>query len=1345
MQYRFTTNTRTNVVFSLFLVALLSALVILPMHFRTNAISSSDGEKGFFPKTESHETGLKNYDIRSDKSDSTADTLLKFREQAQKPAFAVADIRREFVKGEKDLRQDVPTLKIEYNQDIRIPEVIAPDVKRGKAFLTSRSSQKRSEILRNFIKQNDSLVGINSVQADQLKVVADYTNPRGNMAFAHLEQRINGIPVFRGEVKAGFTTKGEIVRVVNNLAPGLEYDSLPIDFKDPVEAIRSAASHINYKLQNPDVIINDQSSTDLKVVFGEGDWATTAEKMYFPTEPGVARTAWRVLIWQPVNAYYVIVDAETGTMLWRKNITEDQTQSATYEVYRNANAFMDVAESPAPLSPGPVNPGLGTQGTLLTRENVSLIGNEGDLSFNNNGWITDGTNGTDGETVGNNTEAGLDIAAPDGVDATMPGTGRTFDSAWNPPPGNPAPGDVPTIPAAQRGAVIQMFYTVNLYHDSLYKLGFTEAAFNFQQDNFGRGGSGNDRVSSQGQDFAGTGNANFSTPADGFRGRMQMFRFLGPNPDRDGTTDVDVIIHELTHGTSNRLHGNATGLTSDMSRGMGEGWGDFYAHVLLSEPSDPANGVYTTGGYLLISPTTSSNFYHGIRSQPTAVMSFTGGPNNRPHNSLTFRDIDSTQAANNDAAFAPRSGPFFGSPHFRGEVWKAALWEVRTLLVERLGWQAGSEKVLQIVTDGMKLAPLGPSFLQERDAILAAASASSLAPEASADVIDVWEGFRIRGMGFSASEESTSPVRVTEAFDPPNAFIADAGFQISDASGDNDGFFEPGETLTVTIPVSNNSGQTINNVSVNIDGGTGTNYGNIADADTVTNQFEYTVPATTGCGNALTINVNISTSVGTRTETRTFVIGEPSISEIENFDSVSAPALPADWVTAQTGPGALFVTQTGTADSAPNSIFTPNQGTAGGNSGATIDSGDYIINADAGLISFRNNYDTEGGWDGGVLEISINGGGFQDIIDAGGRFIEGGYNGGLGVNSNPLDGRSAWTGNSGGYITTTAQLPAAANGQTVKFRWRFGEDTNTSSVGWNIDSVEVTTAYSCSFTPSSTNPPHDFDGDGKTDVSVFRPSLGQWWIFNSSSSSALGVSFGVASDQLVPEDFTGDGKTDVSLFRPSTNEWIILRSEDFSFFAFPFGTAGDIPAPGDFDGDGMADATVYRPSTGTWFTNRSSDGGLTVTSFGIAEDKPVVADYDGDGTDDIAVFRPSLSQWFLNRSTEGFLGATFGAAGDNTVQGDWTGDGKADIALFRPSTSQWIVLRSEDFSFFAFPFGTTGDIPSPGDYDGDGMFDATVYRPSAQTWFKQQTTNGFEAIPFGLADDIPIPNVYSVE
>ncbi len=277
--------------------------------------------------------------------------------------------------------------------------------------------------------------------------------------------------------------------------------------------------------------------------------------------------------------------------------------------------------------------------------------------------------------------------------------------------------------------------------------------------------------------------------------------------------------------------------------------------------------------------------------------------------------------------------------------------------------------------------------------------------------------------------------------------------------------------------------------------------------------------------------------------------------------------------------------------------------------------------------------------------------------------------------------------------------------------------------------------------------PFDFDGDYKTDVSIFRPNGAtgsEWWYLKSSNGGNFATQFGSPMDKLVAADYTGDGKADIAFFRPSTGFWYILRSEDSSFYAFPFGASGDIPAPADFDGDGKADAAVFRPSTATWFI-QNSGGGTTIQAFGAAGDVPVVGDYDGDGKADIAIFRPNGatgSEWWILRSTAGLIATQFGTPTDKTVPGDYTGDGKADVAIWRPSNGQWYILRSEDLSFYAFPFGANGDIPVPGDYDGDGKTDAAVFRPASSTWFAQGSTAGTIIQQFGTAGDVPVPSEF---
>ncbi|MDQ3712489.1 MAG: M36 family metallopeptidase [Acidobacteriota bacterium] len=762
-------ETRRTLFLSFIFLGLISAILILPYQFRSEAGTKKASSNEEVEKNVVSEEGLKNYDIRTDKSKS--ETLLNFRQSAGIDAVEIADARDKFVAGENLLRQSVPNLKVEYNNELRNPEVIGADVLRSRAFLTATSNQNRSEILRRFANENNRLIALTDEQINNLKVTADYKNPNGELSFARLEQFINGIPVFRAEIRAGFTKQGEMFRVVNNLAPELAYESLSNEFGSPDQAVRLAADYINHN--DIETTRNNAASTDLKVVFGQGDWATTAEKIYFPTEIGVARAAWRVLIWEPVNAYYVIVDAETGTMLFRENITHHQTQPATYNVYANTTSLLKTMANPAPLNPGPIDPSLQTQGVLRPRSDVTLIGNEIPYSFNNLGWITDNASAGKGHTDGNAVEAGVDRVLPNGVDAPVTGTNRVFNFAYTPGAGIGGVGDSPLLPDYQNGAVANLFYVTNRYHDETYLLGFTEQARNFQNNNFGRGGLAADRIHAEAQDNTVglscaaqpcANNANFATPADGSRGRMQMYLWNLMTPNRDGDLDAEIIVHELTHGLFSRLH-NGNGGTQAAQ--MNEGNSDFFAHVMLSETTDPINGVYVTGGYSTLNLRSTvfggrANYYHGIRRFPKAVIAFTGGPNNRPHNPLTYADIDPAQMNLSDGAFAPAFVGTATQSHNGGEVWSSLLWEVRARLVQRLGAEAGNKKVLQLVMDGMKVSPSNPTMLQERNAIISAA----LANGNGSDVGDVWAGFAVRGLGFNAANPSGNTV--VENFDLPN-------------------------------------------------------------------------------------------------------------------------------------------------------------------------------------------------------------------------------------------------------------------------------------------------------------------------------------------------------------------------------------------------------------------------------------------------------------------------------------------------------------------------------------------------------------------------------------------------
>ena len=263
----------------------------------------------------------------------------------------------------------------------------------------------------------------------------------------------------------------------------------------------------------------------------------------------------------------------------------------------------------------------------------------------------------------------------------------------------------------------------------------------------------------------------------------------------------------------------------------------------------------------------------------------------------------------------------------------------------------------------------------------------------------------------------------------------------------------------------------------------------------------------------------------------------------------------------------------------------------------------------------------------------------------------------------------------------------------------------------------------------------DFDGDGKADISVYRPDGGFWYLLES-NKGFTGAQFGVSTDKLVPADYDGDGVTDLAVYRAGI--WYLQRSTA-GFTGIAFGAPDDIPQPADFNGDGRADLAVWRPSNGIWYVYNLVTNSFTAVQFGASTDKPVAADYDGDGVADYAVYRPSNGTWYVQRSKLGFTGMQFGEAADKPVPADYDGDGRTDIAVYRPSNGVWYLQRSQ-LGFTGIQFGISTDSPTPADYDGDGKTDLAVFRNG--TWYLQRSQAGFTGIQFGSDSDKPVPNAF---
>jgi hypothetical protein len=270
----------------------------------------------------------------------------------------------------------------------------------------------------------------------------------------------------------------------------------------------------------------------------------------------------------------------------------------------------------------------------------------------------------------------------------------------------------------------------------------------------------------------------------------------------------------------------------------------------------------------------------------------------------------------------------------------------------------------------------------------------------------------------------------------------------------------------------------------------------------------------------------------------------------------------------------------------------------------------------------------------------------------------------------------------------------------------------------------------------------DFNDDHVTDLgALYRglsPQDSLWY-----APGTFQIYFGATTDVPVPGDYNGDGKTDAAIFRPSTGLWygpgtglpqIVIQMN--------LGQAGDIPIPGDYDGDGKTDPAIYRPSTGLFFAVLSG-GGTKSSTFGAPGDVPVPRDYDGDGKTDFAIYRQNatadhLGLWYAPLSGGGVYQIYFGAPGDRAVPGDYDGDGKAEAVIFRDTTGLWYGPKSTG-GLFQLPLGQTGDIPIPGYYDNNLAMDPAFYRPSTGLWFSVLSGGGTARVDgLGAPTDVPV-------
>ena len=670
-------------------------------------------------------------------------------------------------------------------------------VGRTDGFLTSPSSRSAEQVARTFLRGNAASLGLEADDVASLVVTDAYTSGPGTRHLT-FDQLIDGVAVHGGEVHANVDAKGRLINVSGDPVSGLALDTTTPELTK-VEALHSARADIGGATSG--------GFTDIE----------SASLVAFPNGKA-AELAWDVWVDSPDGILYQsVVSATTGKVLSRVS----RTAFDSAQVWDN-HPRSDVPPKTVDLA---ADPSWLSDSAGRTR-----------LAGNNAHAYAD-TNGVNGQQAGEDVPAvGTDWNYPVTffADAGCPAWGCTWRSA-----------DKLTNQNAQ---VTGLFYLVNRFHDHLIQapIGFDEASRNFEQVNSTGQGVGNDRVLSEANDSSGLNNANMSTPPDGSAPRMQQYLFdwngLG---NRVSSSDsADVVFHEYTHGLSNRLVGNASGLGTQQSGAMGEAWSDWYANDFLVATGEKTDGPgidlrlgeYATGTGIRRQPM-DCNPDSDAAACPANGTTGTGG--------FTFGDL----------------GKFTtNGVHDNGEIWSQTLWDLR----ERVG----VFNARAIITDGLRLTPVDPTFLQARDAILQAALVRGVSQRA------VWEVFAARGMGFSATTPGSTVYSAVEAFDLPEgmAHVSTTVTDLGGALGDADGVFEPGETLQVVTRLRSQDAGAVTDVSGEL---TASNADLVLDPSSTTwpdfpasgdeadsAAMRVTLPSTVPCGTKFDLDLAVTSSAG---------------------------------------------------------------------------------------------------------------------------------------------------------------------------------------------------------------------------------------------------------------------------------------------------------------------------------------------------------------------------------------------------------------------------------------------------------------------------------------------------
>ncbi|MBK8954367.1 MAG: M36 family metallopeptidase [Saprospiraceae bacterium] len=601
-------------------------------------------------------------------------------------------------------------------------------------FMHQSFAQTNSEIALQFMRANPQEFGLSANDVKEIAVTNETFFKPAGLHNVYIQQKYLGIPIHNA-IFSVHIKDGQVVSTSNRFCQDIHSKT---GSSEPVltqgQALMRAAEQLGYPAPASMRMMENKGGSQKEVVYEKSNLSLEdipVRLVWVAAEDGKIYLTWEVCIYETTaqNWWLARVDASTGNLTDKNNLVvhcnfdaPEGTCSGGDHVHLDEFvAFSPLDGSSYRVYKEPIeSPSHG--GRTLENEPA-------DPTASPFGWHD--TNGAVGPeyttTRGNNVHAYTDTDAnnsPDPGSDPDGGAGLDFDFTL----------DLTMHPSTYRpAAVTNLFYWNNYLHDFAYQYGFDEGNGNFQVNNYGNGGIGNDDVRAEAQDGSGTNNANFGTPVDGMRPRMQMYVWTYTSPNRDSDLDNGVIAHEYAHGISNRLTGGPGNVSClNNAEQMGEGWSDFYSLMTCwtGSASDRGIGTYVLG-------------------------QATNGPGIRPARYSTNMGVNNYTYANL---------PGMAVPHGVGFVWCTMLWELVDGLVARHGATAGFEKAMHLVNLGMILQPCGPGFVDGRNAILAA---DDILYGKDNECV-IWKAFAKRGLGLSASQGSAnSTLDGSAAYDVP--------------------------------------------------------------------------------------------------------------------------------------------------------------------------------------------------------------------------------------------------------------------------------------------------------------------------------------------------------------------------------------------------------------------------------------------------------------------------------------------------------------------------------------------------------------------------------------------------